>query len=213
MILRPRTRMEEHVLELMLIRAQRLAVVQEARSWLGTPFHHDARVKGAGVDCMRMPCESYNQAIYANIDVPANSYDAQWHLHQTGIDSNGNRVFRELYLEGLLKAGFVEVSDHQSDFEPFDPNLAVDAAKDTGDMAVVKLARTYSHGAIIVHWPQIIQTESSPCGRGMVVETNADANWFFTARPIRFFSRREWHGLAPVTQPFPIGVTGQREAT
>jgi cell wall-associated NlpC family hydrolase len=29
----------------------RAAVVAEARSWLGTPFHHQGRVKAAGVDC------------------------------------------------------------------------------------------------------------------------------------------------------------------
>lgn len=29
----------------------RNAIVAEARSWLGTPFHHQAMVKGVGVDC------------------------------------------------------------------------------------------------------------------------------------------------------------------
>lgn len=28
------------------------AVVQEARKWLGTPFRHRGRIKGAGVDCI-----------------------------------------------------------------------------------------------------------------------------------------------------------------
>ena len=27
-------------------------IVSEARTWVGTPFHHQARVKGAGVDCV-----------------------------------------------------------------------------------------------------------------------------------------------------------------
>lgn len=27
-------------------------VVQQARTWLGTPFHHQGRLKGAGVDCI-----------------------------------------------------------------------------------------------------------------------------------------------------------------
>lgn len=31
--------------------ATRAEVVAEARTWLGTPFHHQARVKGVGVDC------------------------------------------------------------------------------------------------------------------------------------------------------------------
>ena len=31
--------------------ATRAQVVAEARSWIGTPFQHQARVKGVGVDC------------------------------------------------------------------------------------------------------------------------------------------------------------------
>lgn len=29
----------------------RMDIVAEARTWLGTPFHHQARLKGVGVDC------------------------------------------------------------------------------------------------------------------------------------------------------------------
>lgn len=29
-------------------------IVTEARSWIGTPFHHQGRVKGAGCDCIGM---------------------------------------------------------------------------------------------------------------------------------------------------------------
>lgn len=32
--------------------ATRADVVAEARTWLGTPFKHQGRVKGAGVDCV-----------------------------------------------------------------------------------------------------------------------------------------------------------------
>lgn len=28
------------------------AIVAQARTWLGTPFHHQGRVKGVGVDCI-----------------------------------------------------------------------------------------------------------------------------------------------------------------
>lgn len=33
----------------------RAAIVFEARTWLGTPFHHQGRVKGVGVDCAGVP--------------------------------------------------------------------------------------------------------------------------------------------------------------
>lgn len=33
---------------------QRAAVAQEALAWLGTPYHHHARIKGVGVDCAQI---------------------------------------------------------------------------------------------------------------------------------------------------------------
>ena len=33
---------------------RRLNIVQEARSWIGTPFRHQAKVKGHGVDCAQL---------------------------------------------------------------------------------------------------------------------------------------------------------------
>lgn len=35
----------------------RAQIVREARSWLGTPFHHQGRVKGVGVDCAGVAVE------------------------------------------------------------------------------------------------------------------------------------------------------------
>ncbi len=31
---------------------KRSQIINEARTWLGTPFHHQGRVKGVGVDCI-----------------------------------------------------------------------------------------------------------------------------------------------------------------
>jgi cell wall-associated NlpC family hydrolase len=36
-----------------------LSAVDEARTWLGTPFHHAARVRGAGVDCGQLLAAVY----------------------------------------------------------------------------------------------------------------------------------------------------------
>jgi cell wall-associated NlpC family hydrolase len=32
--------------------SERLNIVASARDWIGTPFHHQARLKGVGVDCV-----------------------------------------------------------------------------------------------------------------------------------------------------------------
>jgi hypothetical protein len=166
---------------------QRRAVVEEAKTWLKTPFHHAACVKGAGVDCVYMPAAAYNAALGSEIVIP--TYSPQWHLHQTGAD--GKHV--ELYLDNMKTSGFVELSDMDPEFEPHDESNWVNAEKSVGDLVVVKLARTYAHSAVIVDWPTIIQAESSPAGRGIVALGLATANWFFTARPLKFFSRKAWH--------------------
>lgn len=36
-----------------------LQAVAEAITWLGTPYHHQGRVKGVGVDCGTLLCEVY----------------------------------------------------------------------------------------------------------------------------------------------------------
>ena len=45
---------EERRLEGRSTGALREAVVTEAKTWIGTPFHHAARIKGAGVDCLML---------------------------------------------------------------------------------------------------------------------------------------------------------------
>lgn len=40
----------------------RLAVIESAKAWLGTPWHHMARVRGAGVDCAQLLMATYSDA-------------------------------------------------------------------------------------------------------------------------------------------------------
>lgn len=40
---------------------ERQSVVQEALSWIGTPYHHAAGVKGCGVDCAYLLIEVYSR--------------------------------------------------------------------------------------------------------------------------------------------------------
>lgn len=35
-----------------MIDNKRLAIIDEARTWTGTPYHHQASLKGVGVDCV-----------------------------------------------------------------------------------------------------------------------------------------------------------------
>lgn len=106
----------------------RASVVKEAESWIGTPFHHAARVKGAGVDCLMLLAEIYERAgLVAHIEPPF--YVPDWHLHRDA----------ERYMEGLL---------HYARPTPAPPL--------PGDIALFKFGRTFSHGAIVADWPRLI---------------------------------------------------------
>jgi NlpC/P60 family putative phage cell wall peptidase len=107
---------------------RREAVVAEAESWIGTPFHHAARVKGAGVDCLMLLAEVYERAgIAPRIEPPF--YVPDWHMHRDA----------ERYLEGLLPYA------HEIEGPPL-----------PGDIALFKFGRTFSHGAIVVEWPRVV---------------------------------------------------------
>ncbi len=98
------------------------AVAREAMSWLGTPYHHHGRVKGAGVDCAQILAAVYEEAgLVPHLDL--GQYAPQWHLHRS----------EELYLGWLAKVGARRVE-----------------APIKGDVGVWRFGRTFSHGGIFV---------------------------------------------------------------
>src|SRR5579863_1262272 len=102
--------------------ATRAAVVAEARSWIGTPYHLGADVKGAGVDCamilVRVFCDL---GLVAPFD--PRPYSNDWHLHRG----------EEVYL-GLLLARSREVA--RTEVGP-------------GDVVLFRYGRCFSHGGIV----------------------------------------------------------------
>jgi cell wall-associated NlpC family hydrolase len=99
---------------------QRLAVVDEARSWLGTPYHNQGDIKGVGVDCGMLLvrvfvdtglCEPFDPRPYAD----------DWYLHRS----------EERYL------GFI-----------FDRTKEV-GWPSPGDVMVFRYGRCYSHGGVV----------------------------------------------------------------
>ncbi|HZT87388.1 MAG TPA: hydrolase [Stellaceae bacterium] len=103
-------------------------VVAEALTWLGTPYHHRARVKGAGVDCLMLLAEVYEAAgVIAHVE-PAH-YPPDWHLHRDV----------ERYVEGVLHYA------HE-----------VAGPPRPGDVAVFRFGRAFAHGAVVLAWPRVI---------------------------------------------------------
>ena len=109
---------------------QRLAVVQEALTWLRTPYAHAQRVRGAGVDCGQ-----FLAAVFEDTGViPATTiadYPHDWHLHRS----------EERYLETVERVA------HQVTRPPL-----------PGDIILYRFDKAISHGAIVTAWPELIHS-------------------------------------------------------
>jgi len=112
---------------------RRFAVIEEAVGWLRTPYHHMARIKGVGADCLTLLAEVYEKAgAIPHVEIPF--YSPDWNLHRDA----------ERYLEGVMRyAREVPASDNAVPPQP-------------GDIAVFKFGRCFAHGAIILQWPRLI---------------------------------------------------------
>jgi len=101
----------------------REAIVAEALTWLGTPYHHHGRIKGVGVDCAQILLAVYCDALQLAAVLDVGHYSTQWHFHKS----------EEVYLQWLTQAGARQVSEPQP-----------------GDIAMFKFGHTFSHSAICV---------------------------------------------------------------
>jgi len=96
-------------------------IIREARTWIGTPFHHQARVKGAGVDCANLLVAVYCGLGLAELP-KIDPYSQDWHLHHD----------EPRFINMLLNY-----------CEPTDKPLA-------GDIAMFQYGRQAAHGAIVI---------------------------------------------------------------
>lgn len=109
--------------------AQREAVLTQARTWIGTPFHDCSGVKGAGVDCAHfLKCVAVEAGLIEDFVIPP--YKPQWFLHQQ----------RPLFLETLARYA--------------DPIERADAR--AADIAMYNFGLHAAHGAFIIDEQTII---------------------------------------------------------
>ena len=108
----------------------RQAVIAEATTWIGTPFHYNnSMVRGAGVACGPLLIAVYGKV---GIPVPAISslghFPMDWHMNTD----------EERYLNILL--GFTKVVE----------------IPQPGDIALFKIGKVHGHSAIVTEWPRVI---------------------------------------------------------
>jgi cell wall-associated NlpC family hydrolase len=131
-----------------------------AHTWLGTPFHDHARVKGAGCDCATFLLETFEEAgLIPHTDV--GHYSPQFFMHSP----------EERYLGWVLKFG---------------REIPVEQTK-PGDIVLYKLGLCYAHGALIVEpgWPWIIHSHAAA---RRVIRAKGTSPHLGRVRGVKFFS-------------------------
>ena len=122
--------------------ATRQQVADEARSWIGTRYHHAGRIKvkrdaaGAIVDAGGVDCATLVACVYEAvglipvIDVP--HYPPDWHQHRKA----------ERYLSTVL--------EHATEIDVANAQI--------GDLLLFRFGHVYAHGAIVVDpgWPYAV---------------------------------------------------------
>jgi cell wall-associated NlpC family hydrolase len=103
------------------------AVIDEALSWLRTPYHHGALVKGAGADCGQFPAAVFEACgLVPRLEIAPYPHD--WHIHRD----------EERYLD-IVRAHFAQVG-----------------APRPADIAMFRYGRATAHGSIVIEWPRIV---------------------------------------------------------
>lgn len=102
-------------------------VVFEALTWLRTPWHHAARIKGVGVDCVNLLIAVYSKVGLID-EFNLEAYPRDWNLHRD----------EPLFIKGLLK--FADVVS-----EP-----------EIGDVAMFRFGRHAAHGGIIIEHDKVL---------------------------------------------------------
>jgi len=129
----------------MTLLTPREAVVAEALRWVGTPFHHAARMRGVGVDCANLLIGVFN-AVGLVPAIDPGYYPQDWHMHRD---------------EPRFLATLREYAD------PLPPG----EMPRPGDIAMFKYGRHAAHGAIVTAWPVVAHAWRDV---GAVVLTEAD---------------------------------------
>jgi NlpC/P60 family putative phage cell wall peptidase len=72
----------------------RAAIVAAARAWIGTPYHHQASLKGAGCDCLGLVRGVWREVIGSEPETPP-AYSMDW-AEASGEESLRNAAGRHL---------------------------------------------------------------------------------------------------------------------
>ena len=141
----------------------RVKIVEEAKSWIGTPYISNGMIKGprGGTDCAM-----FLVGVYSNIGLIPREFDPrpyppQWHVHRN----------EEKYLGYVLQ--FVK---------------EIEGLPKPGDLAMFKIGQVFAHGAIVIEWPNVIHAIGNDCVTPEDISKSIIGKRALARVPQRFFS-------------------------
>jgi cell wall-associated NlpC family hydrolase len=142
---------------------QRVKVCAIAKTFLNTPYRDHGRIRGAGVDCASLLICVYGPEGAGVIPAIDPGF---YKMHEAFLKRGGDVE----YLKWILKFAR-EIKE--SEVMP-------------GDLVMYKVGRGFSHGAIVIEWPNhIIHATKTIHG---VISSHATREGIFLKRERRFFS-------------------------
>jgi len=148
----------------------REAICVEAWSWCNTPYVDHGAVKHGGCDCAGLPLQVFKVGGFVPADYKLPPYSPQeWLNAPTQIDRKHLKVVSETMLNEILK---------------FAREIPVEEVQ-PADLMLVKVVDSWTHGAIILKWPDLVVHSVVEKG---VIASHALKAGFWAKRPKRFFS-------------------------
>jgi NlpC/P60 family putative phage cell wall peptidase len=120
-------------------------IVQAALTWVDTPYHHQARVKGVGVDCAHFIAGVAIDAglLPANVQLPFD-YSPEWNLHNS----------EEKLVNYLLQFGCTEKE-----------------VAEPGDILAFKIGKAIGHVGILLPNSQYVHAQNMTKPERVTVNT------------------------------------------
>lgn len=146
-------------------------MVQEALAWLPTPYADHAGIKHIGVDCAFFPLKVFQAVGRIPLDFVVPDYSPQKWLNSPSQKDKYHLRFEDTtFLDIVLK--FAKREIYEEEVLP-------------GDFVIYKVAASWTHGGIIIKWPEYILHPI--VDRGLVGSHGINEG-FLLKRPRRFFS-------------------------
>lgn len=137
-------------------------MVEEALTWIRTPYVDHAGIKHVGVDCAFFPIRILQAVGIIPADFEPPKYSPQQWMHKDIPDTT--------YLDTLMKFAKREIFN-ECEIQP-------------GDLALFKMHHSWTHGAIVINWPILLL---HPIKEKGVIGSQSDEGMFNT-RERRYFS-------------------------